>query len=156
MVCRQLNIEKIMRAVKQAMLLNPGMAAGEARASLIHTSRVAYEQCVPLPRKVRPHFRESPLLRVASLLPFFVGRARNENCYCEPFLFNKERQDCSVQVGCNLELLSLNQDFLPSCMLPAIVLILDLSVELTGEPLAQNGGGRHEEGKVTLRVHKIP
>jgi len=36
------------------MLLNAGMAAGDARASVIHASRVAYEQCVALPRKVWP------------------------------------------------------------------------------------------------------
>jgi hypothetical protein len=57
---------------------------------------------------------------------------------------------------CNLELLPINQHFLPNCKLPAVVLILNLSVELTGEPLVQNGCGWHKEGKVTLRVHKIP
>jgi hypothetical protein len=86
----------------------------------------------------------------------FVGCARNEDCYGEPLLFNKEPQDGSIQVGCNPELLPINQHFLPNCKLPAVVLILDLSIELTGETLAQNWFGRHEEGKITLRVHKIP
>ncbi len=90
---------------------------------------------------------------VGSLSPL-VGRARNEDCYGEPLLFSKEREDCSIQLGCNLELL--NQHFLPNCKLPAVVQILNLSVELTGEPLAQNWCGWHKEGKITLRVHKIP
>jgi hypothetical protein len=41
-------------------------------------------------------------------------------------------------------------------MLPAVVLILDLGVELTGEPLEKNWCGLHKEGKIALRVHKIP
>jgi hypothetical protein len=41
-------------------------------------------------------------------------------------------------------------------MPPAIVPILDLSVELTGEPLVKNWRGRHKEGKIALRVHEIP
>src|ERR1700680_3895868 len=86
----------------------------------------------------------------------FVGRARNEDCYGEPLLFSKEREDCSIQVGCNLELLPINQPFLPGCKLPAVVLILDFSVQLPGERLAQNWCGWHKEGKITLRVHKIP
>src|ERR1700730_9647186 len=93
--------------------------------------------------------------RWASLSPF-VFRARNEDCYSEPLLFSKKRQDCSIQVGCNLELLPINQHFLPNCMLPVVVLILNLRVELTGEPLAQNWCGRDGEGEITLRVHKIP
>jgi hypothetical protein len=85
----------------------------------------------------------------------FVFRARNEDSHGESFLFSKERQDCSIQVGRNLELLPMKQHFVPNRMLPAIVLILNAGVELTGEPLAQNWCGRHEEGKIALRVHKI-
>src|ERR1700719_1892847 len=62
MVCRRLNIEKIMRTQKPATPLNAGMAAGEARASLIHASRVAYEQSVGLSRKGRSPLW-NPLLR---------------------------------------------------------------------------------------------
>ena len=50
----------------------------------------------------------------------------------------------------------MKQHLLPNRMLPAIVLILNAVVELTGEPFAQNWCGRHEEGEVALRMHKIP
>ncbi len=36
-----------------------------------------------------------------------VGHAWNEDCYSEPLLFSKEWKDGSIQVGCNLELLSI-------------------------------------------------
>jgi hypothetical protein len=106
-------------------------------------------------RRRRNDFRKSDAFLSKRLSPF-IGRARNEDCYGEPLLFSKEREDCSIQVGCNLELLPINQPFLPGCKLPAVVLILDFSVQLAGEPLAQNWCGWHKEGKITLRVHKIP
>ena len=74
-----------------------------------------------------------------------VGRAWNQDCNGEPLLFSKDRQDCSVHIGCNLELLSVPENFLPDCKLPAVILTLNLSAQLIGEPLTRNWCGWHKE-----------
>jgi hypothetical protein len=85
-----------------------------------------------------------------------VGQAWNENCNSEPPLFNQEGENRRVQIGCNLELLSISENFLPHCKLPAVVLPLHLIVELIGEPLAQNWCGWHQEGEIALVYARDP